>query len=128
MEASQIDTAVPVAGTLRRRLDPLRRSDTASAAGLALATVAQQLMAVAFTVVFTRILGTAGYGSLAALTNLTVILLVPGSALQVVAAREGTLGRLGRGGAPAPPPHRRARHIPLRLGLGAGVSGPPPPP
>ena len=38
-----------------------------------------------------------GYGSLAALLNLTVILFVPGSALQVAAAREGTLGRLGRG-------------------------------
>ena len=41
--------------------------------------------------------GTDGYGSLAALINFTVILIVPGSALQVAAARQGTLGRLGRG-------------------------------
>ncbi len=78
--------------------------------------MAANLVAVVFTVVFTRILGTGGYGSLAALLNLTVILFVPGSALQVAAAREATLGRLGRGGELAgtldalEPPHpRRAR-------------------
>jgi O-antigen/teichoic acid export membrane protein len=56
------------------------------------------VVAIAFTVVFTRALGADGYGSLAALVNLTIVLFVPGSALQVAAAREGTLGRLGRGG------------------------------
>ncbi|HET8755122.1 MAG TPA: hypothetical protein VFM58_03885 [Solirubrobacteraceae bacterium] len=60
--------------------------------------MAANLVAVAVTVVFTRLLGTDGYGSLAALLNLSVILFVPGSALQVAAAREGTLGRLGTGG------------------------------
>jgi O-antigen/teichoic acid export membrane protein len=60
--------------------------------------MAANLVAVIFTVVFTRLLGTSGYGSLAALLNLTVILFVPGSALQVAAAREGTLGRLGARG------------------------------
>lgn len=64
---------------------------------MAVATMAANLIAVVFTVVFTRVLGTDGYGSLAALLTLTVILLVPGAALQVAAAREGTLGRLGRG-------------------------------
>jgi O-antigen/teichoic acid export membrane protein len=59
--------------------------------------MAANVIAVAFTVVFTRILGADRYGSLAALINLTVILLVPGSALQVAAAREGAIGRLGRG-------------------------------
>jgi O-antigen/teichoic acid export membrane protein len=118
MEASPIDVAPP----LRGRLDALRGSDTASAAGLAVATIAQQGMAVLFTVVFTRILGTDGYGSLAALINLTVILLVPGSALQVVAARQGTLGRLGRGGELAATLDRWTRHILLGLALVAVVS------
>ena len=72
--------------------------ETGKAIGLAAATMAANLVAVVFTVIFTRILGADGYGSLAALLNLTVILLVPGSALQVAAAREATLGRLGRGG------------------------------
>jgi O-antigen/teichoic acid export membrane protein len=61
--------------------------------------MAANLLAVAATVVFTRLLGTVGYGSLAALLNLSVILLVPGAALQVAAAREGTLGRFGDRGA-----------------------------
>ena len=60
--------------------------------------MAANLVAVVFTVIFTRLLGADGYGSLAALLNLSVILFVPGSALQVAAAREATLGRLGRGG------------------------------
>src|SRR4051794_30452886 len=60
--------------------------------------MAANLVAVGVTVVFTRLLGTDGYGSLAALLNLSVILFVPGFALQVAAAREGTLGRLGAGG------------------------------
>jgi O-antigen/teichoic acid export membrane protein len=96
---------------LRVRLGALRGSDTAKAGILAVATMAQQLLAVVFTVVFTRLLGTDGYGSLAALLNLTVILLVPGSALQVAAAREGTLGRLGRGGELAGTLERWERHL-----------------
>ena len=79
-------------------MEALRRSGTAHAAGLAAATMAANLLAVVFTIVFTRLLGADGYGSLAALINLTVILLVPGAALQVAAAREGALGRLGRRG------------------------------
>jgi O-antigen/teichoic acid export membrane protein len=81
----------PPAG-LRARL---ATSPTAAAAGLAAATMAANLVAVVITVVFTRLLGASGYGSLAALLNLSVILFVPGSALQVAAAREGSLGRLG---------------------------------
>src|SRR5918912_653216 len=118
MEASPIDTVrTPAAATLRTRVATFRASDTAAAAGLAIATIAQQLMAVGFTVVFTRILGTDGYGSLAALLNLTVILLVPGSALQVAAAREGTLGRLGRGGELAGTLARWTRHILIVLAV-----------
>lgn len=96
---------------LRARLGALRGSDTAQAGMLAVATAAQQGLAVIFTVVFTRVLGTDGYGSLAAMLNLTVILMVAGSALQVAAAREGTLGRLGRGPELAETLERWERHL-----------------
>jgi O-antigen/teichoic acid export membrane protein len=79
------------------RLEALRSPETVAAAGLAAAAMAANVIAVAFTVIFTRVLGADKYGSLAALINLTVILLVPGYALQVAAAREGAIGRLGRG-------------------------------
>jgi O-antigen/teichoic acid export membrane protein len=116
MEGTSIEQGAP----LRARLEGLRGSDTAKAGILAVATMAQQLLAVVFTVVFTRLLGTDGYGSLAALLNLTVILLVPGSALQVAAAREGTLGRLGRGGELAGTLERWTRHLLIGLvGLAA---------
>jgi O-antigen/teichoic acid export membrane protein len=49
-------------------------------------------------VVFARVLGTDGYGSLAALVSTFLILSVPGLALQVASARETALGRLGDGG------------------------------
>src|SRR5439155_4188713 len=45
-----------------------------------------------------RLLGTKGYGSLAALVSTFLILSVPGLALQVATARETALGRLGTGG------------------------------
>lgn len=79
-------------------LSAVAGSDTAKAVGLAVATMAGNVIAVVFTVAFTRLLGTDGYGSLAAMLNLTIILFVGGAALQVAAAREGTLGRLGEGG------------------------------
>ena len=74
-----------------------RRSATVSAVGLATAAMAGNAVAVVSTVVFARLLGTDGYGALAALLNLSVILFVPGLALQAAAAREGALGRLGTG-------------------------------
>ena len=78
-----------------------------------------------FTVIFTRLLGADGYGSLAALLNLSVILFVPGSALQVAAAREGTLGRLGTAGELAATLRRWTRRLlaalaVLAVALGAG--------
>ena len=85
--------------------------ETGKAIGLAAATMAANLVQVVFTVVFTRLLGADGYGSLAALLNVTVILFVPGAALQVAAAREATLGRLGRGGELAGTLARWSRHI-----------------
>ncbi|MDX6554627.1 MAG: hypothetical protein QOD86_822, partial [Miltoncostaeaceae bacterium] len=97
------DTGTPApaasGGDVRARLRALLHgSETAKAAGLAAATMAANLIAVVFTVIFTRLLGADDYGSLAALLNLSVILFVPGSAMQVAAARAGTLGSLGRGG------------------------------
>jgi O-antigen/teichoic acid export membrane protein len=71
------------------------RDGNLEAAGLAAASMAANLASVVATLVFTRLLGTEGYGSLAALLNLSVILYVPGAALQVAVARAGALGALG---------------------------------
>ena len=101
---------------------PRQDPETAKAIGLAAATMAANLVAVVFTVIFTRLLGADGYGSLAALLNLTIILFVPGSALQVAAAREGTLGRLGRGGELAGTLRRWTRHILIVLAAVALVA------
>lgn len=87
--------------TARVEPQPLRAwlgaSETVKAAGLAAATVVANGLALAFTIVFARLLGADGYGSLAALVSTFLILSVPGSALQVAAARETALGRLGSG-------------------------------
>ncbi len=77
----------------------LRGSETSKAAGLAGAALAANVLALAFTVVFARLLGAEDYGSLAALVSSFLILSVPGAALQVAVARETALGRLGRDGA-----------------------------
>jgi O-antigen/teichoic acid export membrane protein len=102
--------------------EPANDAETGKAIGLAAATMGANLVAVVFTVVFTRLLGADDYGSLAALLNLTVILFVPGSALQVVAAREATLGRLGRGGELAGTLARWSRHILATLAVVTVVS------
>jgi glycosyltransferase involved in cell wall biosynthesis/O-antigen/teichoic acid export membrane protein len=73
----------------------LRRSETAKAAGMALATLGANAIAIVFTVVFTRLLGVGDYGALGALLSTFTILAVAGSALQVAVARETALGRLG---------------------------------
>jgi O-antigen/teichoic acid export membrane protein len=84
---------------LRTRYEPqlaaLRKSDTAKAAGLAGAMIANNLIALGSTVVFARLLG--DYGSLAALVSYFLILSVVGQAIQVATAREGVLGHLGVG-------------------------------
>jgi len=74
---------------------PLRglvQGDTGRAAGLALAVMASNVIALAFTIVFARVLGTSDYGSLAALVSAFIILMVPGSALQIAVAREVSAG------------------------------------
>ena len=73
-------------------LHGLARGDTGRAAGLALAVMASNAIALAFTIVFARVLGTSDYGSLAALVSAFIILMVPGSALQIAVAREVSAG------------------------------------
>ena len=84
---------------MRARLEPrtsgLRDSDTAKAAGLAGAMIANNVVALVATVVFARLL--TDYGSLGALISYFLILAVVGQAMQVATAREGVLGHLGVG-------------------------------
>ena len=85
--------------SLRSKYEPqirsLQGSDTAKAAGLALAMIVNNVIALGSTVVFARLLS--DYGSLAALISYFLILSVVGQAMQVATAREGVLGHLGVG-------------------------------
>jgi glycosyltransferase involved in cell wall biosynthesis/O-antigen/teichoic acid export membrane protein len=81
-------------GHMRFR-DAVAQSETGKAAGLAGATLANNALQLIFTLLFTRLLGADGYGSLAALVSAFLILLVGGQAVQAAAAREMTLGRMG---------------------------------
>jgi glycosyltransferase involved in cell wall biosynthesis/O-antigen/teichoic acid export membrane protein len=83
LEEERHEQAEPNA--LMRRL---ARTDTGRAAGLALSVIAGNVVALAFTIVFARVLGASDYGSLAALLSAFIILMVPGSALQIAVARE----------------------------------------
>jgi O-antigen/teichoic acid export membrane protein len=74
--------------TLRERVDGLRRGETGRAAELGVAMIVVNVLALGFTIVFARILGDSGYGDLAVLLSSFIIMMVPGSALQVAAARE----------------------------------------
>jgi glycosyltransferase involved in cell wall biosynthesis/O-antigen/teichoic acid export membrane protein len=80
-------------------VEGVRRSETAKAAGMAIATLGANAVAVVFTIVFTRMLGVSDYGALGALVSMFTILAVAGSALQVAVARETALGHLGSPGA-----------------------------
>src|SRR5947209_14701162 len=82
-------------GRGRPSLAELKGSETAKAAGLAGAMIANNVIALGSTVVFARLLS--DYGSLAALISYFLILSVAGQAIQVATAREGVLGHLGVG-------------------------------
>ena len=97
-----------------RLRDTLARTDSGSAAGLAAATLTNNAIQLIFTVIFTRLLGASGYGSLAALISAFLILLVAGQSMQVAAAREVALDRLG------PPGRVRAT---LRVWMGRILLG-----
>src|SRR4051794_125386 len=79
----------------RRLRDTISRSESGKAAGLAAATLLNNAIQLVFTVVFTRMLGVTGYGSLAALISAFLVLMVAGQSMQVAAAREAALDRLG---------------------------------
>jgi O-antigen/teichoic acid export membrane protein len=95
-QADTLDAAEPL---VRSRRESLKQSDTVRAAGMASAQLGANVVALIFTVVFARILGPTDYGSLGALLAAFLVVSVPGNALQVAAAREAALGRLGQGGA-----------------------------
>ena len=63
-------------------------SETGRAAGLAAAVMGANAIALVVTVAFARLLGADGYGSLAALLAMFLILSVPGQALQAGVARD----------------------------------------
>ena len=77
-----------MSATLRQRVGRLSSSDTGRAAELGAAMIVTNLVALGFTIVFARVLGDSGYGDLAVLLSSFIIMMVPGSALQVAAARE----------------------------------------
>ena len=81
--------------SLRGRVAALRSSDIGRASGLAVAMIANNVVALASTVVFARLLD--DYGSLAALISFYLILSVVGQAMQVATARDAVLGQLGEG-------------------------------
>src|SRR5204863_366473 len=75
--------AEPKRPPLRELITGFARSDTGRAAGLAAAVMVANVIALAFTIVFARVLHSDGYGSLAALVSTFLILSVVGTALQV---------------------------------------------
>jgi glycosyltransferase involved in cell wall biosynthesis/O-antigen/teichoic acid export membrane protein len=83
------------AGERPRLRDTIARSQTGAAAGLAGATLANNAIQLLFTIAITRLLGADGYGALAAIIGVFLILLVGGQSLQAAAARETALGALG---------------------------------
>ncbi len=80
---------------LARRGRLSRESHTVRAAGLAGAQLVANGLALVATIAFARALGTEGYGELARMVSVFVILVVPATALQAAAARDAALGRLG---------------------------------
>src|SRR4051794_15273670 len=70
------------------RLRALTGSDTGRAAELGIAAMVANVVSLAFTLVFTRVLGQSGYGSLGALVSTFLLLTVAGYALQTTVARE----------------------------------------
>ena len=100
----------------------LATSETFKAVGLAAATLASNAVALLFTVIFARILGADGYGSLAALLSTFLILAVPGAAVQVAVAREVAMGRYGTGAELAATLARWRRTLLLACGCVAVVA------
>jgi len=75
--------------------DALPGTGMTTAAGLAVAQLAANGIAVIFTAVFARVLGSADYGVLVAALSTFLIFSVPGSALQIATARSVATRTLG---------------------------------
>jgi O-antigen/teichoic acid export membrane protein len=99
------------------RVKELGASDVGRAAGMAIAVMVQNVLALAFTVAFAHILGATGYGSLSALVAAFLILMIPGTALQVTVAREVSAS-MAVGVEPPGPAIRNWMRV---LTIGAGV-------
>jgi O-antigen/teichoic acid export membrane protein len=102
----------------------LADSDTGRAAGLAVAVIASNTLGLVFTIVFARVLGASGYGSLAALVSAWIILMVPGSALQVAVAREVSRATAGDGADAGTGVRRWLGHLALATVLVAAAAIP----
>jgi O-antigen/teichoic acid export membrane protein len=90
-----MDDAISAERARPRLRDAFAQSESGKAAGLAAATLANNAIQLVFTVIFTRLLGATDYGTLAALVSAFLILMVSGQSVQMAAAREAALDRLG---------------------------------
>src|SRR3954465_4318224 len=99
--------------SLLSRLRTLTGSETGRAGELGVAAMLANVVSLVFTLVFTRVLGQSGYGSLGALVSTFLLLTVAGYALQTTAAR----GVSGARGAGAPNGGRGVRRWLQRLAL-----------
>jgi O-antigen/teichoic acid export membrane protein len=104
------------------RVRALTGSDTGRAAELGIAAMVGNVVALAFTLVFTRVLGQSGYGSLGALISTFLLLTVAGYALQTTVAREVS-GAIAAGDPDAGRGVRRWLQRLVLLALGMAVLG-----
>jgi O-antigen/teichoic acid export membrane protein len=108
--------------TLMSRLRKLTGSDTGRAAELGIAAMFGNVVSLVFTLVFTRVLGQSGYGSLGALISTFLLLTVAGYALQTTVAREVS-GALAAGDPEAGRGVRRWLRKLMLLAVAAAVVG-----
>src|SRR3954452_3770000 len=99
--------------SLLSRLRTLTGSDTGKAAELGIAAMIGNVVSLVFTLVFTRVLGQSGYGSLGALVSAFLLLTGAGYAPPTTVAREVS-GALAAG---APDAGRGVRRWLRKLGL-----------
>src|SRR4051794_41961031 len=95
------------------RLRALSGSDTGRAAELGIAAMVANVVGLAFTLVFTRLLGQSGYGSLGALVSTFLVLTVAGYALQTTVAGEGSAAVAGGDPHPRRGGRRRVEGAPV---------------
>jgi O-antigen/teichoic acid export membrane protein len=108
--------------SLLSRLRTLTGSDTGKAAELGIAAMIGNVVSLVFTLVFTRVLGQSGYGSLGALISTFLLLTVAGYALQTTVAREVS-GALAAGDPDAGRGVRRWLRKLMLLAVAAAVVG-----